>query len=262
VTAQACIAANRRRPLALFRTYRPGLSTSVFKGTSDSRRYSRKTAHGPTWALKSRHAMRGAIQNGGAAIRWRCPGSRAVKTLKAIRCDTSHSTSFRLQSDTVPHPILCGAILVLSKRRFTRQLTAWIELFLFGAFWFIMSRARELTIFPSSMPTVATSRYSHARRALRNRVLMSVGGGKTSWNLIIPVSLMETIKGMTMPSSHLKRAERAIQSIRDQAELPPERADTLQELIDVVRYIDGRLSALERKGKPHPTEAMALPNRK
>jgi hypothetical protein len=31
-----------------------------------------------------------------------------------------------------------------------------------------------------------------------------------------------------MPSSHLKRAERAIQSIRDQAELPPETADALR----------------------------------
>jgi hypothetical protein len=57
-----------------------------------------------------------------------------------------------------------------------------------------------------------------------------------------------------MPSSHLKRAERAIQSIRDQAELPPETADALQELVDVVRYIDGRLSALESKGKPHPND--------
>jgi uncharacterized membrane protein YccC len=65
-----------------------------------------------------------------------------------------------------------------------------------------------------------------------------------------------------MPSSQLKRAERAIQSIRDQAELPPETADALQELVDVVRNIEGRLSALEGKGKPYPTEAMALPNRK
>ena len=33
-----------------------------------------------------------------------------------------------------------------------------------------------------------------------------------------------------MPSSQLKRAERSIQTIRDQAELPPETADALQEL--------------------------------
>jgi len=61
-----------------------------------------------------------------------------------------------------------------------------------------------------------------------------------------------------MPSSQLKRAERAIQSIRDQAELPPETADALQELVDVIRNIEGRLSALENKAHPHPTEAMAL----
>jgi hypothetical protein len=60
-----------------------------------------------------------------------------------------------------------------------------------------------------------------------------------------------------MPSSHIKRAERAIQTIRDQAELPPKTADALRELVDVVRYIDGRLSTLESKGKPHSTEAMA-----
>ena len=65
-----------------------------------------------------------------------------------------------------------------------------------------------------------------------------------------------------MSSSQLKRAERAMQSIRDQAELPPETADALAALIDVIRNIEGRLSALEIKGKPHPTEAMALPNRK
>jgi hypothetical protein len=65
-----------------------------------------------------------------------------------------------------------------------------------------------------------------------------------------------------MPGSQLKRAERAIQTIRDQAELPPEAADALTELLDAVRAIEGRLSALEGKEPPHPTEAMALPNRK
>ena len=65
-----------------------------------------------------------------------------------------------------------------------------------------------------------------------------------------------------MPSSQLKRAERAIQAIRDQAELPPEAADTLQELVDVIRTIEGRLSLLETKGHPHPTEQMELPNRR
>ena len=65
-----------------------------------------------------------------------------------------------------------------------------------------------------------------------------------------------------MPSSQLERAERAIQAIRDQAELPPETADALKELVNAVRAIEGRLSALESKGRLHPTEAMALPNRK
>jgi hypothetical protein len=66
----------------------------------------------------------------------------------------------------------------------------------------------------------------------------------------------------SMPSSQLKRAERAIQAIRDQAELPPETADALKELVNAGRAIEGRLSALESEGRLHPTETMALPNRK
>ena len=65
-----------------------------------------------------------------------------------------------------------------------------------------------------------------------------------------------------MPSSQLKRAERAIQTIRDQSELPPETADALQELVDVIRAIEGRLSALEGKGNARSTDAMNLPNQK
>jgi hypothetical protein len=65
---------------------------------------------------------------------------------------------------------------------------------------------------------------------------------------------------MTMPSSQLKRAERAIQTIRDQAELPPETADALQEIVDVIRSIEGRLSALEGKGHLCPSAEMELPN--
>jgi uncharacterized membrane protein YccC len=64
-----------------------------------------------------------------------------------------------------------------------------------------------------------------------------------------------------MPSSQLKPAERAIQAIRDQAELPPEAADALQELVDVIRTIEGRVSLLEGKAHPHPTQQMELPNR-
>jgi uncharacterized membrane protein YccC len=82
------------------------------------------------------------------------------------------------------------------------------------------------------------------------------------WNNIARPPLVETIKGLPMPSSQLKRAERAIQAIRDQAELPPEAADALQELVDVIRTIEGRLSLLETKGHPHRTEQMELPNRR
>jgi Histidine phosphatase superfamily (branch 1) len=53
-----------------------------------------------------------------------------------------------------------------------------------------------------------------------------------------------------MPSSQLKRAERAIQTIRDQSELPPETADALQEI--------------DAGGKGHlrPSAEMELPNRR
>jgi hypothetical protein len=67
---------------------------------------------------------------------------------------------------------------------------------------------------------------------------------------------------MLMPSSQLKRAERSIQTIRDQGELPPETADALQELVDVIRAIEGRLSALEGKGDARHADGMTLPNRK
>jgi hypothetical protein len=49
-----------------------------------------------------------------------------------------------------------------------------------------------------------------------------------------------------MPSSQLKRAERAIEAIRDQAELPLKAADALQELVDIIVTIEDRVSALEK----------------
>jgi hypothetical protein len=64
-----------------------------------------------------------------------------------------------------------------------------------------------------------------------------------------------------MPSSQLKRAERAIQAIRDQAAIPPETADALDELVDAIRSIEGRLSALEGRSHPRATAEMELPNR-
>lgn len=63
-----------------------------------------------------------------------------------------------------------------------------------------------------------------------------------------------------MPATQLKRAERAIERIRQQAELPPETAIALQELVDVVRNIESRLSALESTGRLPPTAEMGLPN--
>jgi uncharacterized membrane protein YccC len=65
-----------------------------------------------------------------------------------------------------------------------------------------------------------------------------------------------------MPTTQLKRAERAIERIREQAELPPETAIALQELVDVVRNIESRLSALEGAGNIHPTAEMGLPNQR
>jgi hypothetical protein len=58
--------------------------------------------------------------------------------------------------------------------------------------------------------------------------------------------LVEYLEGLHMPSSQLKRAERAIEAIRDQAELPLEAADALQELVDIIRNIEDRVSALEK----------------
>jgi hypothetical protein len=59
-----------------------------------------------------------------------------------------------------------------------------------------------------------------------------------------------------MPTSQLKRAERAIQAIRDQAELPPEAADALEGLVDVVGTMENRVAALEGKGSSSPNRAI------
>jgi hypothetical protein len=64
-----------------------------------------------------------------------------------------------------------------------------------------------------------------------------------------------------MPSSQLKRAERAIQTIRDRSGPSSETANALQELVDIVRSLEGRLSALESKGALRRTAEMDLPNR-
>jgi hypothetical protein len=65
---------------------------------------------------------------------------------------------------------------------------------------------------------------------------------------------------MTLPSSQLKGAERSID--KGSARASAGTADALQELVDVIRAIEGRLSALEGKGTARQTDEMALPNRK
>jgi hypothetical protein len=67
----------------------------------------------------------------------------------------------------------------------------------------------------------------------------------SEWNSITRSPLVGTIKELCSVCSQLKRAERAIQAIRDQAELPPEAADALEELVDVVGTMEKRVTALE-----------------
>jgi hypothetical protein len=64
-----------------------------------------------------------------------------------------------------------------------------------------------------------------------------------------------------MPSSQLKRTERAIAMIRSGSGLPREAADALQELVDVIRALEGRLAILEARRRPGPTAEMDPPNR-
>jgi hypothetical protein len=64
-----------------------------------------------------------------------------------------------------------------------------------------------------------------------------------------------------MPSAQLKRAERAIAAIREQAELPPETAEALDEIVAAIRMVEGRLAALEGKGRAHQAVSIDLPNR-
>jgi hypothetical protein len=59
-----------------------------------------------------------------------------------------------------------------------------------------------------------------------------------------------------MPSSQLKRAEKAIAVIREASELPPEAADVMEELIKALRIVDRRLAAIERGGHKLPTTQM------
>ena len=48
-----------------------------------------------------------------------------------------------------------------------------------------------------------------------------------------------------MPSSQLKRAERTIEQLTEQSEVPPGVLDVLKEIVDVVRALESRLALLE-----------------
>jgi hypothetical protein len=60
------------------------------------------------------------------------------------------------------------------------------------------------------------------------------------------------MEDIPMPAIQLKRAERAIERIREQAELPPETAIALQELVDVVRNVEGPIIGAGKQGA-HPS---------
>jgi len=62
--------------------------------------------------------------------------------------------------------------------------------------------------------------------------------------------------------SQLKRAERAIRTIREKCGVSSETADALQELVEVIRNAEGRLAVLEGKGSLRRTAEMELPNRR
>jgi uncharacterized membrane protein YccC len=66
------------------------------------------------------------------------------------------------------------------------------------------------------------------------------------WNNVARSHLVGNTQRITHAEQQLKRAERAIQAIRDQAALPPGAADALQELVDIVRTIEDRVSTLEK----------------
>jgi hypothetical protein len=56
-----------------------------------------------------------------------------------------------------------------------------------------------------------------------------------------------------MPSSHLKRAERAIAAIRHHGELPPEIVEALEAIVSAIRSVDPSLAMLGGNGISPPT---------
>jgi hypothetical protein len=65
-----------------------------------------------------------------------------------------------------------------------------------------------------------------------------------------------------MPCEELKIAARAVETIKQRADLPVEITPVLETIIDAMRNIDGRLSVLEGKVRIQPTAEMGLPNRR
>jgi hypothetical protein len=66
-----------------------------------------------------------------------------------------------------------------------------------------------------------------------------------------------------MPRSQLKRVEKAIEAMKGDSHTlkPAETMEALQDLVDAVRAVEGRLEALESKARLRPTVEMELPNR-
>ena len=58
-----------------------------------------------------------------------------------------------------------------------------------------------------------------------------------------------------MPAS-LKRAQRSIQAMQKNQELPPENAEALKEIVDAIRVIEQRLAVLLRTTRANREEAM------
>jgi hypothetical protein len=56
-----------------------------------------------------------------------------------------------------------------------------------------------------------------------------------------------------MPSSHLKRAERAIAAIRHHGELPPEIVEALEAIVSAIRTVDRSVVMLGGNGISPPT---------
>jgi hypothetical protein len=60
-----------------------------------------------------------------------------------------------------------------------------------------------------------------------------------------------------MSNAQLKRAQNAVAGIRENGDAGT--ASAMQELIDIIRTLEGRIADLERSGRAKPSKAMDLP---